>query len=104
MPSPRRHAAIRMIEEGYDNARILSETGQAVGVVDASFDVKEGETLVVMGLSGSGKSTLIRCINRLIEPTRGKVWVDDDDVTALLFVPPLIFMGAAAVLIIVFSD
>jgi glycine betaine/proline transport system ATP-binding protein len=76
-------SALKMISEGYDNAQILSETGQAVGVVDASFDVKEGEVLVVMGLSGSGKSTLIRCINRLVEPTSGRVWVDDDEITGM---------------------
>ena len=33
-----------------------------------------------MGLSGSGKSTLVRCINRLIEPTVGSVWIDGEDV------------------------
>jgi glycine betaine/proline transport system ATP-binding protein len=36
-----------------------------------------------MGLSGSGKSTLVRCINRLIEPTAGKIIVDGEDVTRL---------------------
>jgi glycine betaine/proline transport system ATP-binding protein len=45
--------------------------------------VKEGEILVVMGLSGSGKSTLVRCLNRLIEPSAGKVVVDGEDVTQL---------------------
>ncbi len=46
-----------------------------------SFDIKEGEFLVVIGLSGSGKSTLLRCINRLIEPTSGSVKFLDRDIT-----------------------
>ena len=49
---------------------------------DVSFEVAEGEFLAVIGLSGSGKSTLLRCINRLIEPTSGKIFWDDVDVTA----------------------
>jgi phosphonate transport system ATP-binding protein len=49
---------------------------------DVSFDVKDGEFLVVIGLSGSGKSTLLRCINRLIDPTDGKIFWDNTDITA----------------------
>ena len=49
---------------------------------DVSFDVKDGEFLVVIGLSGSGKSTLLRCINRLIDPTEGKIFWDGTDITA----------------------
>ncbi len=50
---------------------------------DVSFEVHPGDFLVIIGLSGSGKSTLMRCINRLIEPTSGKIYLDDVDVTAL---------------------
>ena len=51
-------------------------------VDDLSLTVGEGEFLVLIGLSGSGKSTLLRCINRLIEPTSGRIVLDGVDVTA----------------------
>jgi phosphonate transport system ATP-binding protein len=52
-----------------------------VALKDVSFNVEDGEFLVVIGLSGSGKSTLLRCINRLIEPTEGRVIWNDTDIT-----------------------
>lgn len=51
-----------------------------IAVRDVSFEVKKGETFVVMGLSGSGKSTLVRCISRLTDPTAGEIWLDGADV------------------------
>lgn len=67
--------AIKLVKEGKSKKKIHTETGKVVAVDDVSFEVKEGELFVVMGLSGSGKSTLLRCINRLIEPTSGKVYL-----------------------------
>jgi phosphonate transport system ATP-binding protein len=54
-----------------------------VALRDVSFKVEDGEFLAVIGLSGSGKSTLLRCINRLIEPTSGRIVWNDVDITAL---------------------
>ncbi len=53
-----------------------------VGIRELNFTVEDGEFLVVIGLSGSGKSTLLRCINRLIEPTEGRITWNGVDVTA----------------------
>ena len=77
-PDPK--SVIPMIEEGKSKDDILEETGHTVGVYDASFDIKQGEVFVVMGLSGSGKSTLIRCLNLLNEPTTGSVYIDGQDI------------------------
>jgi phosphonate transport system ATP-binding protein len=54
-----------------------------VALRDVSFEVPDGEFLVVIGLSGSGKSTLLRCINRLIDPTEGEIWWDGVDLAQL---------------------
>lgn len=73
--------AFPLIEEGKSKDEILEETGNTIGINDASFEVKEKEMFVIMGLSGSGKSTVLRCLNRLIEPTRGTIKIGDEDIT-----------------------
>lgn len=76
-------AALTMVEQGDSKNEILRKTGASVGVYDANFEVNEGEIFVIMGLSGSGKSTLLRLLNRLIEPTSGKIFIDGEDVATL---------------------
>ena len=75
--------ALSLLKKGKDKNDILRKTGCVVGVNDVSLDVNEGELVVLMGLSGSGKSTLLRCINRLIEPNSGSIFVDGEDVLHL---------------------
>jgi phosphonate transport system ATP-binding protein len=48
-----------------------------------SFDVQQGEFLVIIGLSGSGKSTLLRCLNRLIDPTSGEIIYKGEDIASV---------------------
>lgn len=55
--------------------------GGVQALTDVSFEVPKGQFLAVIGLSGSGKSTLLRCINRLIEPTDGKIFWHDQEIT-----------------------
>lgn len=77
---PRPEQALRMLDEGASNAEIR-KTGNAIGVADVSFEVEQGELLVIMGLSGSGKSTLLRCLNRLNPSSRGSIYIDGEDIT-----------------------
>ena len=71
------------IDPALSREEVLAQTGCVLAVRDVSFDVREGETFVIMGLSGSGKSTLVRCLGRLIEPTRGEVLIDGEDLLAM---------------------
>ena len=58
----------------------LEKYNSVIGVSNVSFNVNKGEIFCVMGLSGSGKSTLVRHINRLLEPTSGKIFINNQDV------------------------
>jgi len=80
---PRPERALELLKEDENKEDILEETGSTVAIDDASFEVHRGETFVVMGLSGSGKSTVLRCLNRLIEPTRGSIRVGGTEVTQM---------------------
>ena len=71
------------VDPALSREEVLAQTGCVLAVRDVSFHVREGETFVIMGLSGSGKSTLVRCLGRLIEPTRGQVHIDGEDVLAM---------------------
>ena len=71
------------IDPALSREEVLAQTGCVLAVRDVSFHVREGETFVIMGLSGSGKSTLVRCLGRLIEPTRGEVFIDGEDLLAM---------------------
>ncbi|MXQ55219.1 quaternary amine ABC transporter ATP-binding protein [Shimazuella alba] len=75
--------AIKLLQKGYSKSEILKYTGATIGVNNASFEIYPGEIFVVMGLSGSGKSTLIRMLNRLIEPTGGQIFIDDEDIVKM---------------------
>ena len=69
-----------LVRQGMSKQELLDEHKHVLGLSDINIDIPEKRIHVIMGLSGSGKSTLIRHINRLIEPTDGKVIVDGDDV------------------------
>ncbi|HLV75475.1 glycine betaine/proline transport system ATP-binding protein [Actinomadura hallensis] len=74
--------AQRKLKAGAD-LDTIRRLGVTPAVVDASFEVHEGEIFVVMGLSGSGKSTLIRMLNGLLPVTSGSVEIDGQDIAKM---------------------
>ena len=80
-PHPKKAKA--MLEQGLDKEAIFEKTETTIGVQGASFEIHTGEIFVIMGLSGSGKSTMVRMLNRLIEPTSGRVLIDDEDIVSM---------------------
>lgn len=75
--------AFKLIDAGKGKEEIFEKTGLSLGVKNASLAIEEGEIFVIMGLSGSGKSTMVRLLNRLIEPTRGEVLIDGEDIAKI---------------------
>lgn len=80
---PKKKKAMQMLQAGKSKEEILRETDCTIAVKNANFQIKEGEIFVLMGLSGSGKSTLLRCLNRLINPTSGKILCNGQDIATL---------------------
>ena len=74
------HPAVILFRQQFTMLRVENLTkvypNGTQALKNVSFEVKDGEFLAVIGLSGSGKSTLLRCINRLIEPTSGKDFLE----------------------------
>ena len=80
-PSPAK--AMALLAAGAGKEKVLAETGAVVGLSNVSLSVPSGAIYMIMGLSGSGKSTLARCVNRLNEPTAGKILLDGLDIAQL---------------------
>lgn len=74
---------LQMARNGSTHEEILNATGAIAALSGITFDVHAGELFCVMGLSGSGKSSLVRCVNRLITPSHGSVFVNGADVTEM---------------------
>src|SRR6478735_2785520 len=60
--------------------KLTKQFGITTVVKDVSFEVKEGENLVLLGTSGSGKTTTLRMINRLVEPSSGDVFINGESI------------------------
>lgn len=74
---------LESVKSGISKSELLDKHKHVLGLNDINIEVPAREVSVIMGLSGSGKSTLIRHINRLIEPTSGRVEVDGVDVLSM---------------------
>ena len=77
------HAVMPKVQQGMSKQDLLEQHHCVLGLKDINIDIPARSVSVIMGLSGSGKSTLIRHINRLIEPTSGRIVVDGQDVLAM---------------------
>lgn len=72
--------AMKLLKKDMSKDDIQKKTGVTVALRNTSFEIKRGETFVIIGLSGSGKSTLVRCFNKLNKPNSGKILFDGRDI------------------------
>ena len=79
---PQPQEALAEARAGLSKAALLAR-GHTLALLDVDLDIERGEIFVVMGASGSGKSTLVRHINRLVEPTAGRISIEGEEVLAL---------------------
>lgn len=80
---PHPELALALYREGLSREEIRQQHRCNIALHDVSLEIHSSEIIVIMGLSGSGKSTLARCLNRLIQPTEGKIIIDGEDITTL---------------------
>jgi len=84
--NPAETGTVQLQVEGLSKRFTVKHQGRKAtlnAVNDVSFQIRKGETFSIVGESGCGKSTLGRCIARLIEPTEGRVLLEDEDIGAL---------------------
>lgn len=75
--------ALKLIKKGSSKDDIQKATGVTVALRNVTFDIKRGETFVIIGLSGSGKSTIVRCFNKLNKPTSGNIFFDGKNIETM---------------------
>ena len=78
-----RDEAIKLLTQGATKDEVYRKTGVTVALWNVSLQIPRGKIFVIIGLSGSGKSTIVRCFNRLIVPTSGKIWFNGADLTKI---------------------
>ena len=76
-------SAMELVQNGIGKDELLEKSNCVLGLNNINLNINKGEIQVVMGLSGSGKSTLIRHLNRLIEPTSGEIFINDENILEL---------------------
>lgn len=73
----------RNLNKIYGGGGFFQKAREVHAAKDVTLDIRRGETLGIVGESGSGKSTVARCIVRLIDPSGGQIFIDDDDIALL---------------------